>query len=190
MNRLISAQIAGQTQTTLYTYNTRGLVTKIISPAGGKELSVYDANGNLISHTDANGNVTTYEHDPLGRLIRANYYDGKVATFAFDYAGRLTELHDWTGTTQFEHDILGRLTQVIDPMDNITKNTWDERGNRTSVTVTNNSGPMPITATTTYTFDAANRMSSMSAAGLRGASGYFWHIYPAYALHTHIWVLR
>ncbi|MCL2572882.1 MAG: DUF6531 domain-containing protein [Defluviitaleaceae bacterium] len=173
MNRLIYARLTGQSEATLYTHDTRGLVTRRISPTAGTELAVYDANGNIVSRTDPNGNVTTYDHDPMGRVRQMNFQDGTTASFAFDYAGRLTTLEDWTGITSFEYDILGRLTNVTDPSGRSAAYTWDSRGNRTSVTVTDpdsNSNPdlaglFPIEATTSYTFDAANRMRSLTDSG-------------------------
>ena len=172
MNRLVSAQLAGQSQATLYVYDLRGLVVQTVTPAGGTAIAVYDRNGNLISRTDANGNTSTYEFDPLNRVIQMNFADGKQASFAYDYAGNLTSLFDWTGLTTFEHDILGRIVTITDPNNRTIDYTYDSRSNRTSITVTDPASL--ISATTTYTFDAANRMSTLTdSAGTTTTFAYF-----------------
>ena len=186
MNRLVTVQLTGQTEATIYTHNTRGLVTRRVGPTSGTELIVYDAKGNIISRTDPNGNITTYEHDPMGRVTRMNFADGTQANFAFNYAGQLVAMEDWTGTTTFENDILGRLVTVTDPNGREVTYTWDERSNRTSVTVTGHATDTdtsgnPITSTTSYTFDSLNRVATMTDnSGTRTTYRYF----PTGLLHS------
>jgi len=45
-------------QVTLYQYNKRALVTKVIDITGVETLYGYDGNGNLISKADADGYLT------------------------------------------------------------------------------------------------------------------------------------
>jgi RHS repeat-associated protein len=93
----------------------------------------------------------------------------------YDANGQLTEMTDWTGTTSFGLDLLGRITEVNDSNNKTTGYTYDNNGNRASMTYPDNTmieyvyDPLNrLTAitegihTTTYTYDAASRPVSLT----------------------------
>ena len=151
MNRLVEANTPNG-EVTLYSYDTRGLVTKLVDPSRGTTVAEYDKNGNLVSETGANGNVTEYEYDALSRVKKVAYGDGRAASYAYNAAGQLVEMTDWTGVTQFESDILGRIKEITAPNGGITSYEWDNVGNRTKITT-------PDGAEVAYKYNANNQMT-------------------------------
>ncbi|MCL2578165.1 MAG: PKD domain-containing protein [Defluviitaleaceae bacterium] len=153
LNRLTRANVNGG-QITLYTYDGRGLLTREVNALGDAKVFVYDANGNLISQTDEDGYVTTYDYNLLNLIERINHSDGRSASFRYDKTGRLVEVDDWTGTTNFTLDLLGRITQVTDSNNRTVSYAYDANGNQTVITY-------PDSTTVSRTFDSLNRLTSI-----------------------------
>ena len=129
--------------TTVYTYTPEGWVDTVTDPLGNTTTYGYDTLGQMTSMTDALGNTITYSYDNLGRLVDTTDPLGKMTHNEYDQAGRLVKVTEnynpaFGQNHLFEYNI-------------VTEYTYDQVGNRTSVTDT-------VGYVTTYSFDSNNRL--------------------------------
>ncbi len=179
-DRLLTETFPGG-QTLRHAYDPAGNRTSLAYPDGKKTLYSYDAADRLSSVTDYQGARTTYSYDaldlptavaypngvgetfaydPLGRATRATItgtnstggtYPMRRLTYAYDKSSNPTSITDKAGqTSTFKYDELNRLTQEAHPEQTLSY-AYDAAGNRTSMT--------QGTATTSYTYNAAERMT-------------------------------
>ncbi len=154
MNRRIKecmSEAAESVCTTIYQYDKRGCIIRMINPAAEERLYSYDGNGNLAGVTDEEGNVTTVTYDLNNQPVQMIYGDGRQATFRYNKRGELVEMQDWTGVMSMERDVLGRLTGVTDNEGRVTGYTYDAAGNRTSIRY-------PDKSVVNYTYDGNHRL--------------------------------
>ncbi len=139
---------------TRYVCDYAGNVTQIIDALGNITAKTYDMRGNLLSVTDARGNTTAYTYDILGRKTSETApLDGEI-----------------TSTAYFIYDILGRVTEERRQNNAIgaeatysrTVNTYDSMGNLLSSTAYDGASAALVS---TYTYDAAGFMLTMTAGG-------------------------
>jgi RHS repeat-associated protein len=149
-------------------YDALGRLTKRIRPLGQEESFAYDANGNQITHTDFNGETTTFVYDADDRLTQKNLPGG--AGVSYDYAP--SGLRTQAGGDSYEYDARGRLTMETKASGDVLVYTYDDAGNRSSVTTPEGTATytsdelnrlstvVDATGTTTYTYDAAGNPTS------------------------------
>jgi RHS repeat-associated protein len=160
---------------------------KVTDPAKGATAVNYDAHNRMTSFTDPNGAATTYVYDGFGELIQKVSPDSGTSVYRYDAGGNLTQKVDGAGAIQnYSYDALdrvagvsypanpaenvtctydeagggfgiGRLTSLIDAAGTLSR-VYDERGNLLSQTRVNSG----VTLVTTYTYDAASRVASIS----------------------------
>jgi RHS repeat-associated protein len=141
---------------------------EVIDPVGNHSFTAYDAAGQVISVTDAMGHATVYEYDEMGRQVSVTDPTENVSWFEYDDAGRMTGKVDANEiVTHYEYDDLGRLTAVVEnfqgaaqPTEEInvrTEYTYDENGNRLSITDGNGN-------VSNFTYDELNRLLTESDA--------------------------
>lgn len=130
--------------TTTQAFDAFGATTSIVSPESGATAMVYDAAGNLTQRTDGMGRVTHLEYDALDRVTKITDHDGATAELSYDVGtygvGRLTSVKDASGTRTLEYyprGLLARETREV----NVPKGT--------------------VKTTTTYAYDAADRVIAM-----------------------------
>ena len=113
----------GSQQAITYVIDVRGNVTEM---RVGNDTTIYsyDANGNMTRRVRPNGQTTTYAYDGFDRLMSITYDDGRVVPFAYDAAGHLTT----AGDLRFAYDNLERLTLYNDGEQSI-QYTYDLAGN-------------------------------------------------------------
>ena len=143
--------------TTIWTYNDRGFMTKKTKADGSHVDYEYDDDGNVAKRTWARGIYTLYSYDRAGRLSEKSYY---LADSSIDFG---------TPSISYTYDALGRpltvggigytynaTTGYLTGMDDMTY-TYDAYGRRQSATDGRH--------TTSYTYDTRNRLHTVSDGG-------------------------
>ena len=151
--------------TTIYQYNTTGMLVSETAPMGHTTSYTNDAGGNLISKTDGNGNTTTYTYDALNRLTRKSYADGTSTAFTYDTKGNLLTASNTHITYSYTYDSNNRITGVSDSNGHSVTYQYDSMGNRTQMTSSDG-------RTTTYSYDTGNRLLQISTGAENFAFGY------------------
>jgi RHS repeat-associated protein len=104
--------------TTQYSFDTRGLLVKVVDALGNTTHYFYDNNFNLTEVIDPAGQITTYTYDQNRNLLSTTDPDG--ATVNFTYAGPFND-----------------LTSSTDPNGNTTNYSYNSQGNLLSITYPN-----------------------------------------------------
>ena len=113
--------------TTTYGRNAFGEASQEASPDIGTRATQFDAAGRPSQVTDALGQTTTITRDVIGRATQLAFADGKSTVLRHDLAGadynapgapnaskgRLSEVQDRSGTTRWQRDLRGRVTQKV-----------------------------------------------------------------------------
>lgn len=132
-----------------YTYDAAGNLTEVSYPGGTSEsmtyderdrlltatdrcgqtwLWQYDSRGNIVLETDPAGEVTQLEWSSQG-LVRSVSPTGAEQRLSYGPDGLLAEEVDAIGTvTRYQHDGLGRVTQIRDDQGNFEKMIRDLKG--------------------------------------------------------------
>ncbi|WP_433299827.1 LamG-like jellyroll fold domain-containing protein [Actinoplanes sp. CA-030573] len=143
-------------------YDDRGLLTSVTGPSGNSSFT-YTPDGNTKTRVDAAG-TTTYGYDTAGRLSSiANPATGIQAGIGYDALSQVAKVtYGGSGNARsFGYDSLHRLTtdELKSPAGaSIAKITYgyDADSNLTSKVTTGFAG----SASNTYTYDLANRLTS------------------------------
>jgi len=115
----------------------------------------YDRGGKIAWVKDPNGNITSYEYDPLNRLVRVTQLGNVITAYAYDSHGNLTAVTDASGNlTSYQYDDLGRLVSTTSPDTGTATYVYDEAGNATAKT-----DAKGIAAQ--YTYDLLNRLTGI-----------------------------
>lgn len=170
-----------------------GATTAAAPPTSATVSYAYDAAGELLTATSPDGVTARSSYDRAGRLLEVANTEasGTLSRFtsAYDPAGNRTEQTTVVGTTWYAYDSLDRLTSACtggtcvptganplaclactsgsigrpaasispNPSDTLTTYAYDPVGNRTALTT--------YLGTTTYAYDAADRLTSSSGPG-------------------------
>lgn len=106
--------------TTRHQRNAFGDIVREDSPDAGSTAYEHDALGQVVRSTDARGVVTTVERDALGRPLRITRtppaglgIPAQESTLTWDtrQVGQLARIEDASGSVDYEHDALGRITR-------------------------------------------------------------------------------
>ena len=167
----------------LSVYDPENRLIQSIDALSGVTAFDYDDNGNLIVVTAPNGAITNFAYDPLSRRLTEQSPDRGLLTNSYDLANNLTSVTDARGiTAMFDYDDLNRITSITypDPTENVTFAydtcafgtgrlcsrtdasgsyvfSYDAFGNIIQQDYTNGG----ITFTTTYQYNAGNRVVSI-----------------------------
>ena len=106
----------------------------------------YDALNRLQSQLDALGRSTTYQYDATSNVTQRTDARGLVTKYFYDPANQMTRLEHWNGAT------------LVDSVDY----TYDAAGNRKTMA--------DPTGTTSYVYDALNRLTSVTFPGPKTVS--------------------
>ena len=165
-----------------YAYDALGRRTQLTYPDGRAVTYAYDPRGRMATVTDWDGNATGYTYNARGQLSRVVYPNGTSIEYAYDAAGRLTDIvhrdaggqillpihydldangnrlamTDNRGAESYTYDDLDRLAQVAYADGETVSYTYDEAGNRLSMTSSVHGG-------TTYEYNVADQLLRMTA---------------------------
>ena len=159
--------------TTRFAYDSRNRLVAETDPLQKTIVYEYDAANNLRVKTDRNNRRTVFDYDELNRLINEQWFNpggtGAVntVTYAYDKVGNLRTVADASSALTMTHDARNR----VDTVDNagtagapnvVLTYTYDGVGNVRTVsdTIEGVAG-----ATTTYGYDALDRLLILTQAG-------------------------
>jgi RHS repeat-associated protein len=150
--------------TTTFEYNFLRQLVKTKDALGNVTAYSYAATGcsscgggtdKLTALTDANGHFTTYQYDSLGRLLKETDPLDSVTSYRYDAKGNLIGKTDANGASiDYRYDELGRLLIKSYPDGTQETFSYDAKGNIARAANKN--------IAYTYTYDANNRMVSVS----------------------------
>lgn len=153
-----------------------GNILTVTDAAGHATIFTRDQFGRTLTEKDANNKVWTYEWTYAGRLAkvtdalgatathiyttandldRINYSDGTSVILTYNGVGQRLTMTDWTGTTTWVLDALGRPTSVTDAAGNTIGYERDENGNITKLTYPGNKEVI-------YGIDEVNRIETVT----------------------------
>ncbi len=145
-------------QTTSYAYDLRGRLLSRTYPDGSVVSFTYTPTGRRATMTDARG-TTSYGYDSRDRVVQMTYPDGRALAYGYDAHGNRTSLTAKVGGTSLGtttgYDAANRPNRITDPLARSFALAYDADGNRTQLQA-------PNTTSTTYAYDARNRLMSLS----------------------------
>ena len=158
---------------TTYNYDASGQLVALTNHASlATVLSffnyTYDAKGNRLTMTTAAG-VTSYGYDALNQLTSVTYPGGRHVTYTYDAAGNRTLVSDNGTNTAYTANSLNQYTQA-----GAGTFGYDTGGNMTS--------RIDATGTTTYDYDAENRLVRVATP----TNGVFQYTYDALGNRTSV----
>ena len=145
-------------RTTEYDYDELNRLILVTDAINGETEYAYDANGNLTSLTDAEDHTTTYTYDGANRAVTMTDPLSEVWEYSYDDNHNLTLVEQPNGKdVSYEFDAANRLTGVdlLDDSSLDIEFDYDAASRRTSME--------DDTGTTTYTYDDADRLTSVAA---------------------------
>ena len=157
LGRVTTRQVVGQPPVD-YDYDPVGNLLKAAMPQATVDFS-YDARDQLLDITRSNGVATTYEYDPIGRVLSLTHAkDATVLntqTYEYDAVGNRTSY----ATNIAQLLITQPVSNSYDNGNRLTQSgaktfAYDDNGNLTSET--------GLEGTTTYSWDARNRLASLT----------------------------
>lgn len=150
---------------TTYGIDGLGNQNSLQSPDTGSTSRTFDDAGNMATSTDARGVVASYSYDALNRVTRVSYSTGLVLTYAYDGTyygtGQLTGVTDASGSTSWQYDSHGRVSQKQQTTGGITLTVsylYDSQGRLSQITY-------PSGRIISWSFDAAGRPSQVLSNG-------------------------
>ena len=170
--------------TTHYQYGSRGNLTSITDALERQTLFTYDTANNLETVTDPRGRVTRYGYDSLNNKTSATNGRSNTTTYTYDLLNRVTSSTDpMGGRTEYAYDALGNLISIRNPIGTVNRFTYDNRNDLTEIRYSNGSGARftynPVRrrvsmldplGTTTYTYDALDRLTGVNSPGSKVVS--------------------
>lgn len=164
--------------TTTYSYDISGRTVTVDTEATTSLTTTYSyTDGGRLQTTEwSSGVQALYDYNYAGLLstfstVGSNPDTHAVTHYAYDLAGRPTEVSGSSGGTSYVYDAAGRLTEKFDSISsesNFYQIERDARGFPVTVTQDRPSSyPLALNATT-YTYDAAGRVTNECAVGASG----------------------
>jgi RHS repeat-associated protein len=150
--------------TTSYDAHDRPL--SVVAPTGGTTSYVYDGFGDLIQESSSDSGTTVYYYDSTGNQVNRTTATGAVTQYTYDALDRVSNMtfpSDSTENVAYTYDQtghgsgIGRLTSVSDAAGTLSRS-YDQLGNLLSDARTTGT----IHLTTTYSYDLANRIASIT----------------------------
>lgn len=149
--------------TTQYSYNAFGDLTQQTSPDTGITSFNYDSSGHLTQQTDANDVQSSYSYDALSRISQIDYagndLDVNLNYDAGQYGkGRLTGVTDGSGSSSYQYDDRGLVTQANSTVMGVQFNvsySYNDAGHITGIIY-------PSGAQVSISYDSMGRLSGIT----------------------------
>ena len=154
--------IDGKSQKTYWKYDQYSRVTNKMDHTDNDMFRyAYDANRRLTNcWTPAKGN-TTFSYDSVGNLTSINCPSSADIILSYDPNNRVTNMVDAVGTTRFTYAGFGALLSEDGPWENDTVSyAYDNGQRRNGLSV---QAPNASAWNQSYTYDTANRLSTLSS---------------------------
>jgi YD repeat-containing protein len=180
-NRLKTIAYSDATPGVMYTYDAVGNRTAMSDGAGTVNYS-YD-NLNRLTAFTRGLDTFSYSYDPAGNITNRTYPDNTSITSSYDEDNRLTSVTSGGATTSYAYDAASNLTQTTLPASNgyTETRTYDKAGRLADVKNANATSTLSdytytldpvgnpssltqtgaVTSTTTYSYDANDRLTSV-----------------------------
>lgn len=140
---------------TFFTYDKRSHLNDSTDPLTKKISLKYYDDGTLWTKTDRNNKTTTITYTSSGKTATINYPDGSSVPFTYDQNDNLIKMQDSIGTTTYTYDLANQLKTSTDPHGFVISYTRDANGNIIQISY-------PGNKTVSYTFDALNRVKTVT----------------------------
>lgn len=193
LQTLVTRGAGRTTKTTLVStvYDGLGRITSQVDASGTRTIT-YNGASRTITTTNTAGQTVTQTFDAAGRLLSVSQTATGVATratqYVYDALGRLTMVQDATGVRTYTfYDEAGRVSAQVDGTGAVIEYVYNSAGQRTQEkryatlvatgtwyngtavikTLVSEIRPGAVAAdrTTSYTYDAAGRLSTSTDAG-------------------------
>ena len=152
-------------------YDSLGRKTAMGDPDMGYWQYGYDARGNLTSQLDAKNQTINFDYDALNRLADKRYPDGSTANYYYDAGtygkGQRTSMSNISGNTSWQFDARGRTTQAAYTVNGLGTRTFNytfdaaDRVKTISYPGIMTGGETPISEVVTYNYDVAGHQASL-----------------------------
>ncbi|MBD2700492.1 hypothetical protein IC229_07590 [Spirosoma sp. BT702] len=137
-------------------YDTRGNVSSLTKPGGAVENYTYDVAGRQLMAKTATNNPISFSYNTSGDLVKTLF---PIGTMQYDYSGSccgVSKVIDATGRTlEMNYDLMNRLKEIKDPLNNIKKYDYDPVGNVTRETDANGNER-------NYQYDGLSRLTGIT----------------------------
>src|SRR6266540_2557801 len=144
-----------------WNYDQYGRATNKVDAASTEVFRYqYDVDSRLTNRWTAAKGSTTYKYDQIGNLTNVVYPVSPAITMKYDALSRLTNMVDAIGTTVYGYNTGGFLASEDGPWDNDTVSYTYANRLRSGLTLLQ---PNASSWTQIYSYDAANRLSSLSS---------------------------
>jgi RHS repeat-associated protein len=130
---------------------------KVTDPLGRTTKYTYDGNGNLEALTDPRSHTTTYTYDAANELTKVKEPSGITTETEYDGEGHVIAQIDGNKyVTKYVRNVLGEVKEIEDALGRKTVKEYDAAGNLEKLKEEKEK------LTTTYKYDAANRLTEVS----------------------------
>ncbi|MBY0452151.1 MAG: hypothetical protein K2P92_03880, partial [Bdellovibrionaceae bacterium] len=148
-----------------YNESTNDLISSKEVSLDQTESQAYNSYGQVTTYTNANNQTVTNTYDGAnGLLTKRSNPDGSYLSYSYNLKGLPVAKTAVNGasslTTQYEYDLLGRVTKITDQAGKFVRYTYDTAGNVLQAIATAN-GVDQIT--TSYTYDEFNRIKTVTS---------------------------